>query len=74
MMRNSSCISDPVFHCILHSTPGMSRRVTVPLLSLTKLGEKGFLWNQSLRVWNAMAQSSPPMGCEIIFLSVIPKP
>jgi hypothetical protein len=74
MTGNFSIVYHPVLYFILYSTPGMSRRVTVPLQSLIIVGEKDFLWNQSFRVWNAMARHSQPMGCEIIFLSVIPTP
>ena len=71
---NSSLVYQPVMHCILHSIPVMSQRAIVPLQSITKVGKKVILWNQSLMVRNAMARSSLPMDCEIIFLSVIPSP
>ena len=74
MTGNSSLVYQPVMHCILHSIPVMSQRAIVPLRSITKVGEKVILWNQSLMVWNAMAMGSLPMDCEIIFLSVIPSP
>ena len=76
MMRigNSSLVYQPVMHCILHSIPMVFQRAFVPLQSITKVGEKVILWNQSLMVWNAIARGSLPMDCEIIFLSVILSP